>query len=43
MIHQESHKELNGTGVLQSIDLQTEKIKSQRTKMTATDATGRAW
>ena len=41
-IHKASCPGLNGTAVLQSIDLQTERLESQRTKLTADDATGRA-
>ena len=40
--HQASCPDLNGTTVLQSIDLQTERLENLGTKTTAADATGRA-
>ena len=43
MIYQTLSCEFNGTDVPQSINLQTEKIRNQRTKTTAAGATGRAW
>ena len=42
-IHQVPYQELNGMDILQSIDLQLEKIKKSETKITAAYATRMAW